>query len=619
LVNKIIDPALVEFIGYNLIRSSVFPIQARATQRITLSYEHILESDGDRIDYKLIRTESLGYSVPWNINAVIKAGAPISTVYSASHEMKLTRISPTAMQVDLTDKAKNQPGPLMMSYLLKDNDVTLSMYSYPDEKAGGGYFLILGGLPEELTADHKVQRELTIVIDTSGSMRGAKIEQVKEAALQIIAGLDSNDKFNIITYSNTVEKFSSAPVSKSKENEKKAERYIEAINANGGTNIYDALKTALDQETATKGLPMVLFLTDGLPTIGQTSELAIRELAVNSNPYNRRVFTFGVGTDVNAPLLDGIADKTKAKSEFVLPDEDIEVKIARTFRRLSGPIMIDPKMSFMNQNENAAVGRTRDVLPNVLGDIFEGDQVVILGQYIGSDPMHFQLTGTIADKLRTFSYPMTFKNAKVENGFIPRLWASRKIAQLIETIRQSGADSGTAPSMPELRELVQEIVRLSTEFGILTEYTAFLAREGTNMSDAEGIFKSAETGLDRRARGDRSGTRGVNQSFNYAAQRRQSILNMRNRFYDENMRQVENRSIQQINDRAYYNRHNRWIESSIVNRKESQLKPDRTIKFGSDEYFELAEELAKTNRQGTLAMPGELLIIVNDQIILIKP
>ncbi len=620
LVAKIRDPALVEFIGYNLIRSSVFPVEAHGKQKVRLTYEHLLESDGNRVDYVLPRTESLAYSVPWEIKANISAKRPISTAYSPSHTLDIKRAGDKQMSINITTDARKTPGPFRLSFLLEESDVTASMFTYPDEKVRGGYFLLLAGLPaksSDVDDNPAIKRELTLVIDRSGSMRNEKIQQVKEAALQIIAGLKQGEAFNIIIYNNSVERFSKKPVCKTKESERAAQAYIEGITATGGTNLHDALLEALSQKPMEGALPIVLFLTDGLPTVGQTSEIAIRNLVIKSNPHNRRVFTFGVGLDVNAPLLEKIADESRARAEFVLPEEDVEVKIGRVFKRLTGPVLADIKLEVMDNKGGPAVGRTRDIIPGKLPDMFEGDQLVLLGQYVGEKPIIFEINGNYLGRKRTFTFTFEFDKADVRNGFVPRLWASRKIAQLIDTVRQMGADSAVSRDDPRTKELVDEIVRLSTEFGILTEYTAFLAREGTNLADREVIRRETSTLLEGRAMRTRSGLGGVNQSRNMIRQKEQQTLNMRNEFYDERMNRVSIATVQQINDRAYYQKDNRWVDSRIVE-TESAARPDKIVEFASDEFFEIVEKLAGENRQGSIAIGGDVLLLIDGRRILIK-
>ncbi len=620
LVSKIRDPALVEFIGYNLIRSSVFPVEARGKQKVRLTYEHLLEVDGNRIDYVLPRTESLEYAVPWKVTANIRSKRSISTVYSASHKLNIERASENHLKVKIATDAVKEPGPFRLSYLMQEDGITASMFAYPDKKVGGGYFLLLAGLPvETLKAEdaQSIKREVTLVIDRSGSMRNEKIEQVKEAALQIIAGLKKGEAFNIIIYNNTVQWFSKRPVLKTKENETAAQAYIQGITTSGGTNIHDALAEALSQKPMEGMLPIVLFLTDGLPTVGQTSEVAIRNLVIKSNRHNRRVFTFGVGVDVNAPLLEKIAAESLAKAEFILPKEDVEVKIGKVFKSLTGPVLADVELEVIKKNGKPAIGRTRDIIPEKLPDLFEGDQLVLLGQYVGKKKITFKIKGNYFGKKRTFKFTFEFDKANVQNGFVPRLWASRKIAQLIDAVRQMGADPATSKNNPKVKELVDEIVRLSMEFGILTEYTAFLAREGTNLSDRTEVLREAGRVLESRAMRSRSGMDAVNQSLNLQPQMKQKSLNYSNKFLNERMERVSITTVQQVNDRAYYRRGNRWVEGLLVE-KETEVIPKKVIEFGSKEFIELAQKLARENRQGSIALKGDVLLLVDGEPVLIK-
>ena len=620
LVAKMKDPALVEFIGHTLIRSSVFPVEPAGEQKIRLTYEHLLEVDANRIDYILPRTESIEYAVPWKVTANIKAKRPISTVYSASHELDIKRINDKHLSAKLTTDAVKQPGPFRISYLLEDNGVTASMFAYPDKKVGGGYFLLLAGLPAyapNAGDTPAIKREVTLVIDRSGSMRNDKIKQVKEASLQIISGLKEGEAFNIIIYSNTVEWFSKGPVIRTKETENAANRYIEGITATGGTNIHDALLDALSQKPIEGMLPIVLFLTDGLATVGQTSETAIRDIVIKANPYDRRVFTFGVGVDLNAPLLEKIAAESRAKAEFVLPEEDVEVKIGKVFKRLTGPILADPELEIVNQDGKPAIGRSRDILPDNLPDLFEGDQLVLLGQYVGTKPITFELSGNYLGKKRTFQFTFEFDKADLKNGFVPRLWAGRKIAQLIDAVRQMGAAPAASKDDPKVKELADEIVRLSTEFGILTEYTAFLAREGTDLSDRVSVLRQAGDVLENRAMRIRSGLGGVSQSLNMMRQKEQKVLNTRNDFLDAQMNRVLVTNVQQINDRTYYRRGDRWIDSRLVS-NETQIEPKKVIEFGSDEFIELLIKLAVYNRQGSVALGHDVLLEVDGEVILVK-
>ncbi|MCF7957503.1 MAG: VWA domain-containing protein [Phycisphaerae bacterium] len=622
IVAKTRDPALLEFAGYNLIRSSVFPVEAHGTQKLRLTYEQILETDANRVDYLLPRSESLDYKVPWEITVTLRSKHPLSTVYSASHKLITEKNIGTkhkTITVTVSEANAAEPGPFHLSYLLQTGGISASMLCYPDPALGGGYFLLLAGLPSEMPDDNKnmIKREVTLVVDRSGSMNGEKIEQARQAALQILSGLDDGEFFNIITYQNTVEMFAQKPLVKNRANEKAARDFIKGIKAVGGTNIHDALIETLRQEPTPETLPLVLFLTDGLPTVGKTREIDIRNVAIKANPYNRRVFTFGVGVDVNAPLLEKIADETRATSTFVLPKENVEVKVGQVFKRLAGPILSDSILTITDKKGDPAPGRTTDLLPAKLPDFFAGDQLVLLGKYKGTKPLGFKINGNYLGKTKAFKFAFNFKKATTRNAFIPRLWASRKIAELIDSIRQLGAESDITSKDPRVKELVDEIVRLSTEFGILTEYTSFLAREGTDLTNAPAVMAEGSSNFSRRAMKSRSGMGGVNQSYNMIRQKDQSTLNRNNYFYDAEMNRVAVSNIQQINDRAFYQRNNRWVDSNLV-KKDSTATPERTIEFGTDEFYELALKLAKDNRQGTISLRGDILLEVDGKAVLVK-
>jgi len=621
------DPALLEFISFNLVRSSVFPVEPRSTQKIRLTYETLLTAEGSRVDYILPRSESVEYNVPWHVSVNIVTKKPISTAYSPSHKIETNRKGDSQLSVRIAADAVREPGAFRLSYLVEHDSVTASMFAYPDPKSGGGYFLLLAGLPAK-PADHdkSIKREVTLVIDRSGSMNGEKIEQAREAALQVIAGLEDGEAFNIILYNEGVESFATQPVIKNEETTKAAREYIKAMKARGGTNIHDSLLEALRPKPVKGMLPIVLFLTDGLPTVGQTSEKAIRETALKGNRYDRRIFTFGVGTDVNTPLLEKIAFETRATSTIVLPMEDVEVKVSQVFKRLAGPVLSSPSLITLGKDGKPANGRILDVLPVKLPDLFDGDQLVLLGRYVGEEPVTFQMTGNFLGKNKSFKFTFTPDKATARNGFVPRLWASRKIGDLVDAIRTLGSESGALPGTvpaataindPRLKELIDEVVRLSTEFGILTEYTAFLAREGTDLSRKDLVFNTARENFINRAWNCRSGIASVNQEENGKFQKSQTYLNSGNKMLDANLNEVTISNVQQVSDRAFYKRGNQWIDSRVIDTADT-IKPTRTITFGSDDYTQLVEKLASNGRNGCIALKGDILMVIDGETILVK-
>jgi Ca-activated chloride channel family protein len=621
IVAKVKDPALLEFVGYNLIRSSVFPVEPNGTQKIRLVYEHLCPVDGSRLDYVLPRSEMLDYKTPWTVNVRVRSKRTIATVYSPSHELDIPQRSANHIVARTTAAATREPGSFRLSCVFAGDGVSASLFAYPDPKIGGGYFLLLAGVPAGSASASPIKREVTIVIDRSGSMNGEKIQQVREAALQVVAGLNDGEAFNIIPYNESVESFSQNPVIKSRETENAARAYIKGINASGGTNIHDALLEALRQKATEGFLPIVIFLTDGLPTVGQTAETTIRELATKANPQQRRVFTFGVGVDVNTPLLDKIASATRATTAVVMPKEDVEVKVGGLFKRLAGPVLANPKLLTTNEVGKVSPGRVRDMVPSLLPDVFDGDQIVLLGQYVGEAPLHFALSGNYLGTQRTFSFNFPLDNATTRNAFVPRLWASRRIAVLCDAIREMGADKTVAagssmPMNPRAKELIDEVVKLSKEFGVLTEYTAFLALEGTDLSKPETVFAQASDNFHNRAWATRSGAGSWNQDFNKQTQIEQKCMNYGNAFFDEKLNRVSISSVQQVSDRTFYRRDNRWVDSRVIEQDKAQ--PKKIIAFGSDDFLKLTERLAKEGRQGCVSLRGEVLLQVDGEMVLVK-
>jgi len=619
IVRKLKDPALLEFAGLNLVRTCVFPVAANGEQTVRLTYEHLLEADGDRIDYVLPRSEAIDYQAPWKVSVRIKSQRQISAVYSPSHQLETTRAG-NIVSARIAEAARREPGAFRLSYLLEKGDVTASLFAYPDSTGDGGYFLLLAGLAHQPKGKGRISRELTLVLDRSGSMNGEKMEQAREAALQVLSGLEEGEYFNILTYSDGVDHFADRPIKKTDDTISAARAYLKRVTARGGTNIHDALLEAMRPKPAVGTLPIVLFLTDGLPTVGQTSELAIRSAAEHANKHERRLFTFGVGVDVNTPLLDKLAISTRAFSTFALPGEDVEVKVGKVFKGLDGPVLAAPELRVVKANGEPALGRVTDLIPGKLADLFLGDQLIVLGRYAGAEPLHFVLAGNHLGKQRRFEFNFPLKNQGVRNAFVARLWASRKIARLTDEIRDMGAQTDAASiakNEPRLKELTTEIVRLSTEFGILTEYTSFLAREGVDLTEHDDVLAEAQRNFESRAIRTRSGYASLNQEFNNDLQRNQTALNPRNCYWSADMRRVEITTVQQVNDQAFYRRGNSWVDSRLVEQSK-KVKPTKTIEFGSDEFMQLAWKLVRQGRQTGLALQGDIILQLDGETVLLK-
>jgi len=235
------------------------------------------------------------------------------------------------------------------------------------------------------------------------------------------------------------------------------------------------------------------------------------------------------------------------------------------------------------------------------------------------------LTGDYFGRPQTFRFQFDPRSASTANAFVPRLWASRRIGVLIDEVRQAGADPqlSTLQALqqdPRTAEHAQEILRLSTEHGILTEYTAFLALEGTDLSQshAGSVLSQINLNLLNRAQRVRIGRAALNQSANNRLQISQRVLNRLNRHYDRDMQEVSITRVRQVSDRSFFRRRKQWVDSHLLQQQEVP-EPDRIVTVGTPEYFQLRDRLVQEDRQAVLGIEGDVLLEVDGKAVLIRP
>lgn len=654
IVGSMRDPALLEFARYGVLRTSAFPIPANTSQKIRITLEQVLTADNGRVDWMLPRTEMLagtGGTTPWTLKANIKAKDGVASVFSASHDLKLERKSPSEFTVTGDANAFRSAGSLRISALKAGknaNEPAFTTAAYPDASlpgGNGGYFNLLVSLPSPAAGERKpVKREMTLVIDRSGSMRGDKFKQAVDAAKNVLNGLADGELFNIIDYCDVISAFNTVPVAKDADSLKRGIAYLEGLQVSGGTNIRDALLEAVRATPQAGTLPLVLFLTDGLPTVGERNEGAIRASVKQANSANRRLYTFGVGFDVNSPLLSSLAAATRGTPTFVTPDENVEVKVSQLFRRLSGPIFSAPKVTIIDSaSGQPTTAVVRDMQPSAaeMPDIFDGEQIMICGQYTGNAKFKVRIDGEYLGKPHTFEYEIDPSSASAQNAYVSRMWASKRIASLIEVIRNDYADKQIDPKNDQrAKELIDEITSLSTRFGILTEYTAFLATEPTvAFRDASELRLRLQTDLDT-ANAHRGGVQAVQQEEKLAAMKGQSAgtpaagsstppaasiggyagNNVQYRYVvaenGRGLKREEMSNVNQVQDRTFFKRNDRWVEGANIT-KEAEA-PERTVTVGTDDYTRLTDELLAANLGGLLALDGDVYFIWKNQRVLLQ-
>jgi Ca-activated chloride channel homolog len=610
-------PSMIEFHNYSAILARALSVKEKSVTTIKVCYEQVLAKENNRLDYTLPRSESYD-AVLWSIAVDVQGARALSAIYSPSHEVTVERVSPHHLKAQLKNSVTTDPGPFRCSILFAKKGVSATLFTYPE--GAGGYFLLLAGVPTKTEEMRRksLRREVTIVLDRSGSMRGQKSAQAREAALRIVAGLDAGERFNVITYSHFVDSFRDAPVAKSRRSLAELELYLTKQKAFGGTNISAALNAALSPKPARSFLPIVLFLTDGVPTLGETDEAALTGLINKQNKWGHRIFTFGVGLDVNTPLLQNMSAQSRAQATFVLPRENIEVKVSKVFGQLEGPVLAAPELNFFDVDGANADHRVRAMRPARLPDLFDGDQFIAIGRYRGTKPLIFRVMGNFCGQKETFQFKFKMNSREDQFSFVPRLWASRQIGFLIESIRRLGVQtSGPQSKSVHLKELIDEVVFLSTKYGILTEYTAFLAASSTDLSQKEQILARAKLNFVDRAMRTRSGKASINQELNNMRQKKQSCLNYKNWHCDKKLNKAAIAGVKKFSDRAFYGRGDCWIDSRIV-QQPGGFKNNPVIHFGSKEYKALIERLTKQGRQGCLSMSGDVLLKIGDSIVRIK-
>ena len=636
IVSRTRDPALLEFSGCAAVKSSVFPVPASGVQHVAVTWEQVLPVHGDRIDYLLPRSETLGAaSIPWDISLRISSRNALATIWSPTHELAETRVSPREAWIKLSPDGARQPGALQVSFLDRASGVSTSVLACPDKQGDGGYLLLLGGVPEA-PDDPTLKREVTLVLDRSGSMRGEKFEQAVEAARQIVEGLREGEAFQVIDYADDVASFASQPVLRTPETLEQARSYLSRLSVGGGTDLNAALQRALLQPATEGFLPVVLFLTDGVPTAGTCDEGRIRDGAVSANRHHRRVFTFGVGTDVNAPLLDALATQSRASSSYVLPGEDVEVKVGEVYRRLFGPVLSEPVLTALERDGTDASRRLEQVLPASLPDVFVNDQILVSARYVGQAPLRLLISGTSPAGPATIEASFDPAEADRRQGFVARLWADRRIGALVDEARQAGQPA--AADDPRMKELVQEIVALSTEFGVLSEYTAFMATEGADLWNPTTLNQRVRSMVASRAQQVRTGRGAVSQAVNLSRMRSGRQRGRMNAFLDANLKTIQIGTVRHVDDLALFLYQGRWIDSRIIadvqerrdapatagasggsGAKPAADPPTKLAAFGTPEWDAAVRQLEAEHHAAVLALAGPIYVLVGGERVLIAP
>ncbi len=462
IVRRTQDPGLLEYMGGNLLRMSVFPVPARGDQKVSLSFKAVAPKEGKLVEYVYpLKGDGKALSTleKFSITAVVKSQHGLTNVYSPSHTLSVRRQSDKQITVSFDKEQGLLDRDFQLFYSTGKDDVGLTALTHRPVSADSGYFTMLIS-PQLSLSESSQPRDVVLVLDTSGSMRGIKMEQARKALKYCLGNLTARDRFGLIGFATTVNPYEEKLLAGTPDQLNKARKWVDDLEATGGTAINDALEAALKLRPAEEERPFtVVFFTDGEPTIGETDPERIFRNVTSKNTARTRIFTFGVGDDVNAALLDRLAESTRALSTYVRPEENIEAKVSGLFNKIANPVLSDLRLS------TTGTVRLSEVYPAQLPDLFHGGQLVVMGRYSGKGASAIKLTGKVGKKTREFVYETTFPERTGDGKeFVEHLWARRKVGYLLDQIRLNG----------ERPELVTEVTALAKRYGITTPYTSYL-------------------------------------------------------------------------------------------------------------------------------------------------
>jgi Ca-activated chloride channel family protein len=494
IVRRNRDPALVEYLGRGMLRTRIFPIQPGEERRVVVRYQSVAEREGSalRVDYMRgtgPRAEPVPIPRPWptplpaptprgvegdrpapaagqqgesgNLFTLAYASRDdYGRPYSPTHELRVAERG-SRREVTAVGEA---PQVTILVPLRRTASASVAMLSHSPGREDG--FALITVTPPAV-ATRSTPRDLTFVVDVSGSMRGQKMEQARAAGRQMLASLTPQDRFRIIDFSTDVRSFARGFTTATRRNVDDAVRYIDNLRPDGSTNISGALEEALEAPTDDERMPIVFFVTDGEPTVGERNADRIAALAARLRG-RARVFTFGVGADVNANLVEQLAVDGRGTAQFVRPDESVERAVSLVATRITSPVVTDVRV----RAEGVRLTRLHPSLPT---DIFAGQDLVLFARYDGNGDGRIIVEGRTANGPVTWTERVRFPERERGNSFVARLWAAQRAGWLSAERRRNGASA----------ELDNELRELGTRYGIPTELSSYLVLE-PGMQTAQG-------------------------------------------------------------------------------------------------------------------------------------
>jgi Ca-activated chloride channel family protein len=412
----------------------VFPMAVGPRYRPAVAVEYLAPEE--------ISTADLALEV------TIEAGGEIAEITSPTHAIK---VEGKKVTLSPNDRIPNRDFVLRYRPAKKPLEASLA--------ASDGYFTLLVHPPEKIADVPRAAREMIFVVDCSGSMSGRPLEVAKRALAKCLRRLGPDDTFQIIQFSDSYSMFEQSPVPATPDNVARGVRYAERLEAGGGTEMQQVVRVALEMPSHSGRYRLVTFMTDGY--IGNDREVIA---FVRAHLGSARIFSFGVGDSVNRYLLEGLARAGRGVSTFITLDESTERAADELFERLAHPALTDLKIDW------GTLGAI-EVHPQPMPDLFAGRPVILTGRYKGQGPAKIRLNGQAAGQPFEMSLEV---EAGARHPALATVWARAKIASLYDSVIGSS----------DAREVQDEIRRLALQYGLMCDWTAFVAVD--SMSRTQG-------------------------------------------------------------------------------------------------------------------------------------
>ncbi len=629
------DPALMEYSGQSMFQVRLFPIEPGKEKKVKMKYKELLTKDGQITSYKFPLRYEKFLNKPIkkiSVKVLMNTEKQFRTIYSPSHEITIER---KGKRSAILKYEKNKVSPdtnfeiLFSTKSEEESPISFDFITHREKDLKKGYYAMLVS-PGIWESDQLVPKDVTFVIDSSGSMRVKKLDQAKDAINFCLSELNERDRFEIIRYSTELESLFGKLKQAKKQNLNRAKEFIKNLNAGGGTAIEEALLKAISTQSTEKTnksprQKQIIFITDGRPTIGETrTDKIIDRLSkiIEKNKSSPRIFTFGIGTDINTKLLDLVSQKTKASTEYVLPEENIEDKISRFYSKVAQPVMTEIKIK---TDDNV---RLSEQHPKDLPDLFKGDQLILIGRYqyneSEKEKVNFTISGNIGVKKVNLGFSKNINNIDT-NQFIARLWGTRRVGYLLEEIRLHG----------ENNELKNSVVSLARKWGIVTPYTSYLILEDeesrnvpierqsignrittpkdsqTTIKEAASMRRKLEANSFLKFRNQVSGDAAVAASRSSNQLKRANHPEVFRDAYNESQYGISDHYEQQetktMAGKTFFKHAQGWIDSRVPLQEH---KRSVKIRFGSDEYFKIINQ--NVNNAKWLSLGTNIQVVIRE-------